>query len=450
MPIIPMEQGLYGLCRKEMDRDGFMPGYKGEVNAEIFAAHRLFRLQNTVRYACENSPWYRAVFDKAGVKPEDIRKISDLEKLPFTTPEDISAGGYKFLCMSQSGVEKPVTFVSTGTTGPQKRIFFSYSDVDALTDFLGVGMRTVAPEGSAVQILLPDSAVRSMGKLLCEGVAKQGLRGYSMGVMRPSEEQVEETIENRPYVWFGDARTIYRITKETENKYDLGKLGVKVMFTTVSEVAPSMRRYLEKVWNCRVVTHYGLTEMGFGLAVDCPDGCGYHYNEFGVIAELVDPTTGEVITDGREGELVYTSLGRQAMPIIRYRSHDISTLKKAPCRCGAQLDTIGHVARRMEAVLTVNGESVYPTMFDDLMFSNGHVVDYDTYFDEKGTRLVFVMECIGQPKGYAERVREIMAEHPAIKGKMNPPIVYAVGSGALKQTAQFKKLIRSVSELEKL
>jgi hypothetical protein len=104
----------------------------------------------------------------------------------------------------------------------------------------------------------------------------------------------------------------------------------------------------------------------------------------------------------------------------------------------------------MEAVLTVNGESVYPTMFDDLMFSNGHVVDYDIYFDAEETRLVFVAECIGQPKGYAESIGAVMAEHPAIKNKMGPPIVYAVGSGALKQTAQFKKLIRPVSELEKL
>jgi phenylacetate-CoA ligase len=100
----------------------------------------------------------------------------------------------------------------------------------------------------------------------------------------------------------------------------LAKLGVKIMFLTMAYVADTVAGNLERIWGCRVCTHYGLTEMGWGLAVDCSQGAGFHYNEFDVIAEVVDPRTGEPLPDGAEGELVFTGLGREAMPLIRYRS----------------------------------------------------------------------------------------------------------------------------------
>lgn len=422
MPVIPLQEGLRQLSLKK--------------SGKPFEEYRLQRLRETVAYAATESPWYQK---QLRVKPEEIHFLKDITKLPFTEPSDLAKGEYEFLCVSRSELEKYTSFVSSGTTGPRKSVYFSHADVEAITDFLGVGMRSAAPEGSAIQILLPNSPVRGMGDLLKEGVAKQGMRGYLSDIFQPLEEHIRLCIENRPYLWFGDTRLIYRITKEMENKYDLRSLGVKVMFTTISEISDSMRRTIEEVWGCRVVTHYGLTEMGFGLAVDCPMGCGYHYNEFGVIAEVVDPETGEPLSDGVEGELVYTSLGREAMPLIRYRSHDIASIKRGPCKCGSSLSTISHIKRRQEAVVEYQGTELYPTLFDDAVFANSHVIDYELYLSEKDGIMRFEVECIDAPEGYENTICETLRLHSALKSLK--PEVKLLPLHALMGGAHFKKLI---------
>lgn len=401
-----------------------------------FEEYRLQRLKDTVKYAKENSPWYQK---RLNTEPEDLTGIEDLRKLPFTEPDDLAQGEYEFLCISRSAVEKYTSFVSSGTTGPRKSVFFSHRDVEHITDFLGSAMHSVAPRGCTIQILLPNSPTRGMGDLLREGIAKYGSRGFLSDIFLPPEEHIRLCIENRPYLWFGDARLIYRITRETESSFDLKALGVKVMFTTISEISDSMRKAIEKAWGCRVVTHYGLTEMGFGLAVDCPESCGYHYNEFGVIAEVVDPQSGEILPEGREGELVFTALGREAMPLIRYRSHDIASIKSGPCRCGANLSVISHVKRRREAIIWYNGMELYPTLFDESMFSNDRVIDYEIYLDQEEGIIRFEAECIDAPENYEAEIAKSLCEHPALRDleieiKLLP--LHALVSGA-----HFKKLI---------
>lgn len=422
MKTTPMYDGLCALSAKESDLS--------------FEEYRLQRLKDTIAYAKENSPWYKERLD---IEPEEISGIEDISKLPFTEPNDLAKGEYEFLCISRSELEKFTSFVSSGTTGPRKSVFFSHKDIEHITDFLGSAMHSVAPRGCTIQIFLPNSPVRGMGDLLKEGIAKFGSKAFISDIFQPLEEHIRLCIENKPYLWFGDTRLIYRITKEMEKKYDLKALGVKVMFTTISEISETMKKTIEEAWDCRVVTHYGLTEMGFGLAVDCPENCGYHYNEFGVIAEVVDPETGEVLPDGMEGELVFTSLGREAMPLIRYRSHDIASIKKGPCKCGAMLSTISHVKRRKEAVVEYKGTELYPTLFDDAMFSNSHVIDYEIYLDQEEGIIRFEAECIEPPEDYIAEIAMSLSEHPALSEleidvKLLP--LHALVGGA-----HFKKLI---------
>ena len=122
-----MYEGLCALSHKESDMQ--------------FEDYRLLRLRETVAYAAKESPWY-----KKRLPETEINCIEDLRKLPFTEPNDIAVGGYQFLCTSLSEVEKPVTFVSSGTTGPRKSVYFSHKDVEAITDFLGMAMHSVAPQ----------------------------------------------------------------------------------------------------------------------------------------------------------------------------------------------------------------------------------------------------------------------------------------------------------------
>jgi phenylacetate-CoA ligase len=449
--VVDLEKGLFRLCSQLIARDENFKALSkhkqfDQINIELFREYRLYRLQQTLQYAYNNSRFYRTLFDKHGVRPEKVKSISDLAKLPFTNPEDLSKNSYDFLCISQGQVEKPVTYFSTGTTGLKKRIFFSRKDLENIRRFLGVGMNTVTGREGVIQVILPNTAGRGIGTLLVQSLRDMGMQAYATNMMWDSETQIKYTLENRPDVWFGDTGTIYRITKEMEHKVDLSQLGVKVLFLTIVYASPVLVHNLEKIWNCRVCTHYGLTEMGWGLAVECESGVGYHYNELDVIAEVVDPVTGEVLPDGAEGELVYTNLGREAMPLIRYRSHDIATLSSKPCPKGHHLQTLGHVTRRKESIVWVKENvGVYPALFDDIVYSFPEVVDYNIYINNAFARphLIFEIEVIRQGQGLAARLERAIAEVPAVREHMGRPRVLLLPSGALKKHCYEKKLIRS-------
>lgn len=448
--IIKMEDGLFNLCRKQIENDSefrektnFTPS--DTINALVFQAYRLHKLKRILRYVYNNSVFYRNLFNKNGLKPEDVQSIQDLGKIPFTEPRDLAAREYNFLCISQGKIEKVITFTSSGTIGPKKRVFFTENDIEKMTDFMGVGMNTVTGPEGFVQILLPGGPVMGQSDLLARGVQKMGARSVHTGLFIPSEGQIKAIIEYDTTVIFGETRLIYRITKETENKYDLSKLGVKTLFATTSHLSDTMRENLQRTWNCEIVTHYGLTEMGLGLAVDCPCGEGYHYNELDIIAEVINPETGAVLPDGYEGELVFTSISREGMPFIRYRTHDIARLTTKPCKCGSHLGTISHVNRRLESLVKVNeGDNIYPALFDNILFKLPEVVDYEIYIKKDGNKqfILFEVEVVKERGGLKGEIAELLLGLKAISKYFELPVIKLIPLGTLKRGMHFKKLIK--------
>jgi len=388
---IPMYEGLCALSQKESNMQ--------------FEDYRLLRLQETIKYASKESPWYK--YKLPDVK---IDCIEDIQKLPFTEPNAVVLGGHQFLCTSFSEGTKSVTFDDSEGT-----IYFSPKDIEAMTDFLGAVVHSIAPRGCTIQILISKYSSYNLENLLKNGIEKFGSKAFISDICLSIEEHIRLCIQNRPYLWIGDARLIYRITKEMERKYDLRSLGVKAIIAAIGDISDSMKYSLEDAWGCKVVTGYSVAGIGPWLAFDCPMGCGYHYNEFGVIAEVVDPETGEAVEDGEEGELVFTSLGREAMPLIRYRSNDIASIKKGPCACGAKLTTISRVRRRREAVVSYKGWELYPTMFDSLMFRNDKVIDYEVYLNVEEGIIRFEVECIDADPNYVKDISRTLCRHPALR-----------------------------------
>ena len=448
---ISLEKGLFRLTELSIASDAdFRRQAKNEnfyaADRHMFDEYRLYRLQKTLKYVYENSRHYRKAFDECGIKPEDIVSIEDLKKLPFTNPEDITADNFAFLCISQAEVEKAVTYYSTGTTGPRKRFFYSESDEDDIRLFLGAGMNTVTDPGNAVQIVLPNFNGRGIGTLLMDGCRQRGFNAYTCDMTLDAEEQIKATLKNHPSVWFGDTNTIYRTTKEMEKKYDLKSLGVEVLFCTIGQPSAVMVKNLEKAWNCRVSTHYGLTEVGWGFAVDCESGSGYHFNEYNVIAEVVDPETGKPVPDGEEGELVFTSISREAMPLIRYRSRDIGSISSKPCSCGGGMQTMSHIKRRIDTTLQLDGGyEIYPSMFDDYLYCFDEVIDYRMYIDRKGEqpKLLFNVE-VTEDKDLAERISGSVMNIDIVKRCCREAEVKLLPEGALKKDIFAKKQIQEI------
>ena len=465
--IVPLEEGLYELAKKQINADAAFlkmlgKGAVDSVDRTLFNQYRDFKFVRTVRYVYENSRFYKRLYDAAGVDIDEIRTMADITKLPFTTPEDLALSStsdmicmdedaaqkatqigkcqYDFLCTSQAKIERAITFATSGTVGPKKRIFFSDKDIDIMTDFMAVGMNTVMDEDGVTQIFLPPGPRMGQADLLSRGVKKMKGRFVVTGMLVDSRTQIETIIKNGSAVMFGETRLMYRITKEMESEYDLGSLGVKTIFVTTSYLCDTMREYLEKTWKARVTTHYGLVEMGLGVAVECGRGCGYHYDELDVIAEVVDPETGVTKEDGQIGEMVFTSISREVMPIIRYKNKDLSFMNKHNTKCDG-LEVIGPIHTRIEAMVPLGDGMIYPTYFDNALFTIPELIDYEIHlFNDGGKdRMTVLVETLHEGQDITDAVLKIVTTDPLTRA-IDVRVDYAP-KDTMKSETHFKKVV---------
>lgn len=439
---VSLQEGLYDLCRLRIEKDEEFKAQSARGNFDavddaLFDEYKLWQLKKTVRRVRTKSPFYRRLFEKAGVTEDDLHSLEDIAKLPFTFPADLAGTSYSLLCTSQGEVEKPVTFYSSGSTGTKKRIFFSMADIQKILDFLPRGMNTVIGRDEArVLVFLQNSQGRGIGSILAQSLNAFGMQGWTADLQDSTDDILCATVEHKINVWFGDAITIYRATRVLEKQADLRSLGMQCIFITMSNIPQSMIDYLHSAWGCRVSTHYGLTESGWGLAVDCDVCPGYHYDELDHIVEVVDPETGGPVPEGREGEVVLTNISRDCMPLIRYRTGDIATLTRSVC--GSHLMTLGHIRRRKEGATEYNGHYIYPALFDEVLFSTDGLLDYRIFLE--GGRISLEVEVLDEALFDAVGLKERLMALPFMAGA--PEIeLNLLKSGALREHCYEKKRI---------
>lgn len=439
---VSLQQGLYDLCRLRIEKDEEFKAQSARGNFDavddaLFDEYKLWQLKKTVRRVRTKSPFYRRLFEKAGVTEDDLHSLADIAKLPFTFPADLAGTSYSLLCTSQGEVEKPVTFYSSGSTGTKKRIFFSMADIQKILDFLPRGMNTVIGRDEArVLVFLQNSQGRGIGSILAQSLNAFGMQGWTADLQDSTDDILRATVEHKINVWFGDAITIYRATRVLEKQADLHSLGMQCIFITMSNIPQSMIDYLHSAWGCRVSTHYGLTESGWGLAVDCDVCPGYHYDELDHIVEAVDPETGGPVPEGREGEVVLTNISRDCMPLIRYRTGDIATLTRSVC--GSHLMKLGHIRRRKEGATEYNGHYIYPALFDEVLFSTDGLLDYRIFLE--GGRISLDVEVLDEALFDAVGLKERLMALPFMAGA--PEIeLNLLKSGTLREHCYEKKRI---------
>jgi phenylacetate-CoA ligase len=450
-----LETWLHGIVRTTREKDAPFrvfagKGGLGRVTRSNVEAYQFYKLRQILRYSYERSSFYRGLFRTAGIEPEDIRNPGDLSKVPLTESESLSENPYRFLCLSRAEIARPYTFVTSGTTGPRKKIFWTQGDLERITDFMAAGIGTVADSDDVVQIILPDGRPNSQSDLLSKGVTKLGARSVPAGVDLSPQEHLNLIERFHSSVLFGSASHLFRISKELQAQYDLHGKGVKVLFLAAEYLPDARRRELQKIWNCHVHTHYGLTEMGLGVAVECEAENGYHFNEADLLLEVISPRTGKPVAAGEEGELVFTTLNREAMPLIRYRTHDISRLITEPCPCGVStLLKIDRVRKRLESIITIgDGDEIYPALFDDALYEIPGLMDYQVVVTREGNkdRLRFKIEMTRENADPIPEINRKLLSEPVIAkniaaGTMVAPAIEIVGWGTLKSASRAKKMI---------
>lgn len=437
-----LQFGLYELCKNRIASDEEFKNQSARtsfdtVDDALFDEYRIWQIKKIVSLVKEKSAFYGRLYAQHNVGADDINSLEDLAKLPFTEPKDLSGTSYGFLCTSQSDVEKPVTFFSSGSTGMKKRIFFSQADIRKIFEFLPRGMNTVVDrdEGRCL-VFLQNSQGRGIGSILANSLIAFGMQAWAADLHDDPADIYKTTVDNKVNVWFGDAMTIYRTTRILEKQHDLSALGMKCIFITMMNIPQSMIDYLAKVWNCRVSTHYGLTESGWGLAVDCDVCPGYHYNELDHFIEIVDPVTGAPMPYGQEGEIVLTNLSRDCMPLVRYRTGDIARVEKSVC--GSHLFVLGHIKRRKEGAYSLSGRELYPALFDEVLFATDGMLDYRIFAE--GDTLSFDIETVDPASFDCDDLAQRLSALDELRGL--PAVhVNALPCGALREFCFEKKRI---------
>lgn len=347
------------------------------LDSDVLRAYQLDRLNDTLCLVRKQSRFYQR---RLRDFPERLSSLDEVAALPFTTAHDLRAAPFDFLCVRQDNVSRIVTLPTSGTTGAPKRIFFTAHDQELTRDFFQVGMSTLVAPGDRVLVLLPGTAPGSVGTLLGEGLARMGVQALVHGPVGDPEAALQAMAEWQPTAMVGIPVQVLELALLSQAYAPEVGTEIHSLLLSTDRVPPPLARTLENVWGCRVFNHYGMTEMGFGGGVDCQALAGYHLREADMLFEIIDPITGLPQPDGETGELVFTTLTREAMPLIRYRTGDLTRFIPDPCPCGTVLRRLEHVHCRLADGIDLLSGKLHQGDLDDRLFTLEGVADFRTAF----------------------------------------------------------------------
>ena len=323
-----------------------------KLDRESLERWQIKKLSETVSLAQTKSSYYKEKF--AGVTADFPSSLSDLEKLPFTTPEELALYGSRLVCVSAQDVSRIVTMnplATSGTTGEPKRVWFTEADQELMTDYIHHGLPVMTGKDDVFIVLMPCDRPGSVGDLVAIGVERIGSRAIRIGPIPADGGRDEEVLDimRKEGVTTGlmTASTAARLARKSADD-PIIRSGMRTLLLSAQFVSDEDLETMETCWECKAYEHYGMTEMGLGGAMACEERDGYHPREADLIFEIIDSETGEVLPDGEYGEIVFTTLTRQAMPLIRYRTGDYSRFLTEPCRCGSILKRLDKVGDRPE------------------------------------------------------------------------------------------------------
>lgn len=331
-------------------RIGYRPE-TGEAPAAVLERYQLRRLRATVDYVREKSPFYRRLL--AGVRGNDLRSVADVARLPFTTAADLQQHELELLCVSRAEIERVVTLQSSGTTAAKKRLHFSAADLEETVDFYHHGMATLVRPGERVLILMPGELPGSVGDLLVRALPRFGATGIVHGLVSDPAATLARIVAEKIDALVGLPIQILALARHPQAGRVRGQL--QSVLTSADHLPEAVREAVARAWGVPIFDHYGMTEMALGGGVECAALAGYHLREADFFWEVVHPQSGRPLPPGEAGEVVFTTLGRQAMPLVRYRTGDQARLLVEPCPCGSWLRRLEKIERRYAGDLVLAG-----------------------------------------------------------------------------------------------
>ncbi|MGA2247890.1 MAG: phenylacetate--CoA ligase [Verrucomicrobiota bacterium] len=329
---------------------------------------QLQRLQETVQRVAAHVPFYQQKFAELGVKPGQIRSLADLRRLPFTTSADLRAN-YPTGLLAVPYDDALRLHTSSGTTGKPKALFFSRQDVDNAAELCA---RSFVMTGVTKQDVFQNMMTYGMftGALVTHyGAEKVGCLVIPAGPGNSERQLMLMQDFRATFLHVTPSYALYLATFMEKHGVDPRRdLALRKAFVGAEPYTEETRRKIEEGLGLDVYNSYGLSEMnGPGVAFECEQKHGMHLWEDHFIMEIIDPRTGEPVREGEAGELVMTTLCREAMPLLRYRTRDITSLLTTPCPCGRTHRRLNRIAGRSDDMLIVRGVNIYPQQIERVL-----------------------------------------------------------------------------------
>jgi phenylacetate-CoA ligase len=340
------------------------------LDRESLEKLQLKELKKVLDRVYHKVPFYREAFRANKVKPDNIKNLKDLERLPFTTRENLRAGyPYGFLASSLSRLVRLHT--STGTTGKPKAVLFTQGDIDQAAQLITRSMRMTGAEPEDVFQNMMSYGLFTGGLIFHYGAERTGLLVIPSGTGN-TERQIElmhdfktTVVHITPSYALYLSEVMERMGLDPEHDFNL-----RIAYLGAEPYSQATKDKIEKIFSLDAYDSYGLSEMnGPGVAFECKEKCGMHLWEDNFIMEVIDPEDFEVRREGETGELVLTTLNREAMPILRYRTGDLTRIYPDPCRCGRVHRRISRIKGRVDDMFILRGVNIFPSEVERILMN---------------------------------------------------------------------------------
>ena len=363
------------------------------------------RLCRQVRHVWDNVPYYRSLMEEKGLTPDDIRGVEDLHKLPFLTKADLR-DQYPYGLLAKPLSDCVRIQSTSGTTGRRVVAFYTQNDVDLWEECCARAITAVGGTKEDVCQVAYGYGLFTGGPGLNGGSHKVGCLTLPMSSGN-TDRQIQFMMDLGATIlcctpsyaaYIGEALKEMGYKPE-DNKLKAGIFGAEPW-------TEEMRRDIEKSLGIKAYDIYGLTETtGPGVAFECEEQTGMHINEDHFIAEIIDPETGEVLPEGEKGELVFTSITKEAFPLLRYRTRDICVLSRKKCSCGRTLVKMSKPMGRSDDMMIIRGVNVFPSQIEAVLLKEGYSPNYQIVLDRVNNTDTFDVNVEMTPDMFCDTVK---------------------------------------------
>ncbi len=339
------------------------------------------KLVKQVRHVWDNVPYYRKLMEEKGITPDDIKSVDDLHKLPFISKKDLRET-YPYGLLGTPLSEVVRIHSTSGTTGKRVIAYYTQHDLDLWSDCVARAIVAAGGTKDDVVQVCYGYGLFTGGAGIHDGSHKVGCMTLPMSSGN-TDRQIGFMMDLHSTIlcctpsyaaYLGETMKERGLTPED--------IPLKAGIFGAEAWSEEMRQDIEKTMGIKAYDIYGLTEIsGPGVAYECSQQGGMHINEDHFIAEIIDPDTGEVLPEGAEGELVFTTLDKEAFPLLRYRTRDICRLHYERCECGRTFVRMEKPKGRSDDMMIIRGVNVFPSQIETVLLNNGYPANYQIIVD---------------------------------------------------------------------